>query len=128
MGHWQQIGATTVAFLRSFYKYSDQCSPQPHGCGLTVPLQVTHEDNACWGEISRGSDGNGAGNDAILQHHAEHQENKVEQEHGGTQYLVHLPFAGCNRDDDKKKHDEEQHDGTEEAVAADGHRSQTVEE
>lgn len=128
MGRWQQIGATTVAFLRSFYKYSDQCSPQPHRGGLTVPLQVTHEDNACCGEGSHGLDGNGADNDAILQHHAEHQENKVEQEHGGTQHLVHLPFAGCDGDDDKEKHDEEQHDGTEEAVAADGHWSQTVEE
>lgn len=74
------------------------------------------------------SDGNGAGNDAILQHHTEDQEDEVEQEHGGAQHLVHLPLAGGNGDDDKEEHDEEQHDGAEEAVAADGDRSQTVEE
>lgn len=88
-------------------------------------LQVTREENAC----CRGrSDGNGADNDAIFQHHTKHQENKVEQEHGEPQCLIHLPLAGCNGDDDKEEHDEEQHDGTEEPIAADGDRSQTVEE
>lgn len=76
----------------------------------------------------RWSDGNGAGNDAVLQHHAEDQEDEVEQEHGGAQNFVHLPLAGRDGDDDEEKHDEEQHDGTEEAVAADGDRSKTVEE
>lgn len=76
----------------------------------------------------RWSDGNGAGDDAILQHHTEDQEDEVEQEHGGAQNFVHLPLAGRDGDDDEEKHDEEQHDGTEEAVAADGDRSQTVEE
>lgn len=73
------------------------------------------------------SDGNGAGNDAILQHHTEDQEDKVEQEHGGAQNFVHLPLAGSDGDDDEEKHDEEQHDGTEEAVAADGDRRHTME-
>ena len=72
------------------------------------------------------SDGNRADNDAILQHHAKHQEDKVEQEHGETQCLIHLPLTGSNRDSDKEEHDEEQHDGTEEPVAADGDGSQTV--
>lgn len=72
-------------------------------------------------------DGNRADNDAILQHHAKHQEDKVEQKHGETQCLIHLPLTGCNGDDNKEKHDKEQHDGTEEPVTADGHWSQTVE-
>lgn len=72
------------------------------------------------------SDGNGTDNDAIFQHHAENQENEVKQEHGGAQRLVHLPVTGRDGDDDKEKHDKEQHDCTEEPVTADGHRSQAV--
>lgn len=103
------------SFLYSFYRYSEQRSWPVGWEWMKCP--------ACgW------SDGNWAGDDAILQHHAEHQEDEVEQEHGGAQNFVHLPLAGRDGDDDKEKHDEEQHDGTEEAVAADGDRSQTVEE
>lgn len=74
------------------------------------------------------SDGNWADDDAVLEHHAEHQEDEVEEEHGETQHLVHLPFAGCDGDGDKEEHEEEQHDGTEQAVTADGYWSQTVDE
>lgn len=70
--------------------------------------------------------GNGTDNDAILQHHAENQENEVKQEHGGAQRLVHPPVTGRDGNDDKEQHDEEQHDGTEEAVAADSDWSQAV--
>lgn len=72
------------------------------------------------------SDRNRAGNDSILQHHAKHQEDEIEQEHGETQRLIHLPLTGRDGDDDKKEHDEEQYDGTEEPVAADGHWSEAV--
>lgn len=72
------------------------------------------------------SDGNGTDNDAIFQHHAENQENEVKQEHGGAQRLVHLPVTGRDGNDDKEKHDEEQHDRAEEPVAADGDRGQAV--
>lgn len=74
------------------------------------------------------SDGNRADNDAILQHDAKNQEDKVEEKHSEAQHLVHFPFTGCDGDDDEKEHEEEQHDGTEKAVAADSNWSQTVEE
>lgn len=79
-----------------------------------------------WRFLFTRSDGNRADNDAILQHHAKHQEDKVEQEHGEAQTLIHLPLTGCNGDDDKNEHDKEQHDGTEEPITADGDWSQTV--
>lgn len=72
------------------------------------------------------SDGDGADDDAVLQHHAQHQEDKVEQEHGEAQRLVHLPPARPDGDDDEEEHDEEQHDGTEEPVAADRNWGQVV--
>lgn len=87
-----------------------------------------YDETTCCRHLFIRSDGNGANNDAIFQHHAQHQENKVKQEHGGPQCLVHLPLAGCNGDGDKEEHYEEQHDGTEESVAADSHWSQTVAE
>lgn len=68
------------------------------------------------------SDGNRADDDPIFQHNTQHQEDKVEEKHGETQHLIHLPFTGCDGDDDKEEHEEEQHDGTEQAVGADGHR------
>lgn len=70
--------------------------------------------------------GNRADNDAILQHHTKHQEDKVEQEHGGTQHFIHLPLTGRNGDDNKEEHEEQQHNGTEEPIAADSHWSQTM--
>lgn len=72
------------------------------------------------------SDGNRADNDAVLQHHTKHQEDEVEQEHGETQRFVHLPLTGCDGDDDEEEHEEKEHNGTEEAIAADGNWSQTM--
>lgn len=72
-------------------------------------------------------DGNGADDDTILQHNTEHQEDEVEEKHGGTQHLIHLPFTGRDGDDDEEEHEKEQHNGTEEPVAADRYWSETVE-
>ena len=66
------------------------------------------------------SDGHGAGEDAVLQHDAEHQEQEVEQEHGEAQAAAHPPAAGRDGDDDEEEHEEEQHDGAEEAVGVHG--------
>lgn len=83
------------------------------------------EEDACSRE-GLCSDGNGTDNDAIFQHHAENQENEVKQEHGRAQCLIHLPITGCDRNDDKEKHDKEQHNCTEESITADGDRGQAV--
>ena len=64
------------------------------------------------------SDGHGAGEDAVLEHHAEHQEQEVEHEHGEAEAAAHPPAAGRDGDDDEEEHEEEQHDGAEEAVGA----------
>lgn len=90
---------------------------------LNVLLLVMSGEDACHRDRLYG---NGTDNDAILQHHAENQENEVKQEHGGAQSLVHLPVTGCDGNDDKEKHDEEQHNGTEESVAADSDWGQAV--
>lgn len=82
-------------------------------------------EDACSRE-SLCSDGNRTDNHAIFQHHAENQENEVKQEHGGAQCLIHLPVTGGDGNDDNEKHDKEQHDGTEEPIAADGHWGQAV--
>lgn len=71
-------------------------------------------------------DGNGTDDDSILQHNTEHQEDKVEEKHGETQHLIHLPFTRRNGDDDKEEHEEEQHNGAKEPVAADGHWTKIV--
>lgn len=92
---------------------------------LNVPILEMSEEDACSRE-GRCSDGNGTDNNAIFQHHAENQENEVKQEHGGTQCLIHLPVTGCDGNDDKEKHDKEQHNCAEEPVAADGDRGQAV--
>lgn len=92
---------------------------------LSVLLLEMSEGDACRRERLC-SDGNGTDNDAVFQHHAENQENEIKQEHGGTQRLIHLPVTGCDGNDDKEKHDEEQHDRAEEPVAADGDRGQAV--
>ena len=75
---------------------------------------------------SSSSDGHGAGDNAVLQHHAEHEEHQVEQEHGGAQGLVHLPIAAGDGDDDEEQHEEEEDDGTEEPVAAHLHGDEAV--
>lgn len=75
---------------------------------------------------ARASDGNGADDDLVLQHDADHQEDDVEEEHNEAQQLAHLPLAGGDGDDDDEEHEEEEHDGAEEAVAAHHHGLQTV--
>lgn len=91
---------------------------------LNVPILEMSEEDACSRDLC--SDGNGTDDDAIFQHHAENQENEVKQEHGGTQRLIHLPVTGCDGNDDKEKHDKEQHNCAEEPIAADGDRGQSV--
>lgn len=68
------------------------------------------------------SDGHGTYNDSILQHDTEHQENKVEDEHGGSQHFIHPPLTGSDGDSDEEEHEEEQHNGTEQPITAHGHR------
>lgn len=75
---------------------------------------------------SLGSDRDGAGEDAVLQQDAEDEEHKVQCEHGEAQHSAHLPATGCDGDDDKEEHEEQQHDGAEEAIRADSHRLAAV--
>lgn len=75
----------------------------------------------------RSSDGHRTGDDLVLQHDADHQEDKVQHEHDEAKQLAHAPLAGGDGDDDEEEHEEEKHDGTEEAVGADLHRSQPAE-
>jgi len=74
------------------------------------------------------SDGHGADEDAILQHHAEHEEHEVQDEHGEAQLSAHPPAADGDGDDDEEEHEEEQHDGAEQAVGLDGHRLAVVQQ
>lgn len=64
------------------------------------------------------SDSNGAGDDFVLQHHADDEEDEVEQEHEKSQELAHFPLASRNGEDDEEKHEEEEDDGAEQAIAA----------
>lgn len=64
------------------------------------------------------SHSNGAGDDFILQHDADNEEDEVEQEHEKSQELAHLPLASRNGEGDKEKHEEEEDDGAEQAIAA----------
>lgn len=75
-----------------------------------------------WGS----SDGHGAGDDFVLQHDADHEENKIKHEHEEAEQLAHFPLARGDGDDDKDKHEEEQDDGTEQAVTAHCHWLQVV--
>lgn len=77
-----------------------------------------------WGS----SDGDGTGDDLVLQHDTDHKEHEVKQEHEEAEQLAHFPPAHGDRDDDKEKHEEEQHDGTEQAITAHHHWLQVVEE
>lgn len=74
------------------------------------------------------SDGDGTHDDSILQHDTEHQEHKVEDEHGEAQHFVHPPFTGSDGNNDEEEHEEEQHDGTEQPITAHGHRGKGMEE
>lgn len=71
-------------------------------------------------------DGNWAHKNSVFQEDADHQEHKVEAEHDEAQHFVHPPFTKGNGKDDKEQHDEEEDDGAEEAVAADGHWLKSV--
>ena len=71
-------------------------------------------------------DGDGAHEDSVFQEDADHEEPKVEAEHGEAQHFVHPPFAEGDGEDDEEQHDEEEDDGAEEAVAADGHGLEPV--
>lgn len=73
------------------------------------------------------SDGHRTADDLILQHDAEHQEDKIQQEHDEAEQFAHAPLAGGNGDDHEDQHDEEEHDGAEEAVGADLHWFQAAE-
>lgn len=76
----------------------------------------------------RSSDGHRTGNDLVLQHDADHEEDEVQHEHDEAEQLAHPPLAGGDGDDDEEQHEEEKHDGTEEAIGADLHRFQPTEQ
>lgn len=76
----------------------------------------------------RSSDGHRTGDDLVLQHDADHQEDKVQHEHDEAEQLAHAPLAGGNGDDDEEEHEEEKHDGAEEAIGADLHWFQPTEQ
>lgn len=119
--HGQQFKETKVAFCT--------VSTGESGESAILFVQVKYsapgdEWRGCMARLC--SDGNGTDNHPIFQHHAENQENEVKQEHGGAQRLVHLPITGRDGNDDKEKHDKEQHNSTEEPITADGDWSQAV--
>lgn len=64
----------------------------------------------------------------VFQEDADHQEHEVEAKHDEAQYFVHAPLAEGDGKDDKEQHDEEEDDGAEEAVAADGHGRESVDD
>lgn len=65
------------------------------------------------------SDGNRADEDTILQQNTQDEEHKVQYEHGEAQLSAHLPPTGGDGDNDKEEHQEEQHNGAEQAIGAD---------
>lgn len=73
-------------------------------------------------------DGDRALEHFVFQEDADHQEHEVEAKHDEAQYFVHPPFAEGDREDDEKQHDEEEDDGAEEAVAADSHWLESVDD
>lgn len=73
------------------------------------------------------SDRDGADDDLVLQHDADHQEDEIEQEHDEAQQFAHLPLTGGDGDDDEEEHDEEQHDSAEQTVTTHPNRAHTVE-
>lgn len=60
-----------------------------------------------------------AGDDFVLEHDADNEEDKVEQEHERSQELAHFPLTNRNGEDDEEQHEEEEDNGAEQAVAAD---------
>lgn len=71
-------------------------------------------------------DGDWAYQNSVFKEDADHQEHKVEAEHDEAQHFVHPPLAEGDGEDDKEQHDEEKDNGAEEAIAADGHWVESV--
>lgn len=71
-------------------------------------------------------DGDRTHKNSVFEEDADHKEHKVEAKHDETQHFVHPPFAEGNGQDDEEKHDEEEDNGTEEAIAADRYRLESV--
>lgn len=73
-------------------------------------------------------DGDRANENFVFQEDADHQEHEVEAKHDEAEDFVHPPFAEGDGENDKKQHDEEKDDGTEEAIAADSHWAESVDD
>lgn len=73
-------------------------------------------------------DGDWAHKNSVLEEDADHQEHKVEAKHDEAQDFVHPPLTKGNGEDDKEQHDEEEDNGAEEAIAADGHGLESVDD
>jgi hypothetical protein len=73
-------------------------------------------------------DGDRAHENFVFQEDADHQEHEVEAKHDEAEDFVHPPFAEGDGENDKKQHDEEKDDGTEEAIAADSHWAESVDD
>lgn len=73
-------------------------------------------------------DGDRALENSVFQEDADDQEHEVEAKHDETEYFVHSPFAEGNGENDKQQHDEEKDDSTEEAIAADSHWLESVDD
>lgn len=71
-------------------------------------------------------DGDRAHKNSVFQEDADHQKHKVEAKHDEAQHFVHPPFAERNGKDNEQQHDEEEDNGTEEAIAADSHGLKSV--
>ncbi|CAH2089198.1 unnamed protein product [Euphydryas editha] len=68
---------------------------------------------------------------AILEAQANGDEDKIKQEHGETETLVHFPPKAGYADDDEDQHGEEQYDAADHALRVDSDRFpvyQTIEE
>lgn len=89
--------------------------------------RVGRDHSRCWCKIWLFLlDGDGACKNSVFQENAHHQEHKVEAKHDEAQDFVHSPLAEGNGEDDEEQHDEEKDDGTEEAIAADSHWLESV--
>lgn len=89
--------------------------------------RVGRDHPCCWFKIWLFRlDGDRAYKNFVFQEDADHQEHEVEAEHDETQHFVHPPFAEGDGEDDEEQHDEEEDDGAEEAIAADGHWLESV--
>lgn len=97
------------------------------------PTSIVNHGTAhlCFLTIDRSrsfSDGDRTGDDFVLQHDTDDEEDEVEYEHEKSQELAHSPFAGRDGYDDKKEHEEEEDNGAEQAVAAHLHRLEVIED